>query len=224
MDDTYQDECSFCAEIEKRSEYNLFHEMLSPDIGYGYLVKETENFVVMPSIGSLMPGYLLVVPRLHVLSFGLLSSTLDGELVQVLDFLTHWINRTYQSSCIFFEHGSVSFTKRGGSCTDHAHLHVVPVPKSVDLVSVMKRDFATRKIEGLNELREQVKRDVPYLFLRHHDGSLYVCDAPDAKSQHLRRDLVKQLNLGEVWDWAVFPGGDHIIATIDAFNKSKTQA
>lgn len=217
MDETYQDVCSFCAEIERRTEYNLFHELMGNDVAFTYLLYETSNFVVMPSIGSLMPGYLLVVPKLHVLSFGHLPSELDAELQSILATLVEWHSSTFSTKSIFFEHGSVSFTKRGGSCTDHAHLHIVPVPKSVDLVAGMYRDFSTRCVADLAALRAQVESDLPYLLLRHHDGSVYVADAPHAKSQHLRRDLVHQLGLGEVWDWSVFPGAEHILATIRCF-------
>lgn len=220
MDDTLQDICSFCAEIEKRPDHNLFHEVIGSSIKYRYILYETDNFCVMPSLGSLMSGYLLVVPKEHVLSFGWLPPDVDDELRTLLNKVASWLKENYDSECIFFEHGSVSFTNRGGSCTDHAHLHVVPVPEVVNLVDVMRRDFQTRPITSIAELRDQIERDAAYLFLRHHDGSMYVCDAPDAKSQHLRRDLVKQLGLDEIWDWSIFPGEEHIIATIEQSEKN----
>lgn len=220
MSETFQDICSFCAEIERESDHNLFHKMVGKDIGYKYLLRETDHFVVMPGIGSLMPGYLLIVPKAHILSFGHSPDDHDNELEEILSDLVEWHSSQYGMKTIIFEHGPVSFTKRGGSCTDHAHMHVVPVPESIDLLGVMYRDFPAQRVNSLANLRNQVKKDTPYLFLRHHDGSLHVCDAPNAKSQHLRRDLVRQLELGEVWDWAVYPGAEHIRATIEHFRKA----
>lgn len=220
-DEDYRSICSFCAEIERLPEHNLFHQMMGKEIGYTYILKETDNFVVMPGIGSLMPGYLLIVPRDHVLSFGHLSATYDDELNKLLQILERWLVATYHSSVIFFEHGPASFTERGGSCTDHAHLHFVPIQTQIDLVSVMQRDFTVRQVQTMAALRDQIARKIPYLFLRHHDGTMYVCDAPNAISQYLRRDLVRQLELGDVWDWLVFPGTGHILSTIQAFTDQK---
>jgi diadenosine tetraphosphate (Ap4A) HIT family hydrolase len=191
--------------------------MIGEEIGDTYILKETDNFVAMPSIGALMPGYLLVLPRQHLLSFGHIPATHDAELQVLLQTMERWLMATYSASVIFFEHGPTSFTKRGGSCTDHAHLHLAPVPSHVDLLSVMRGDFAVRQVQTMAALHDQIATGIPYLFLRHHDGTMHLCHAPDAKSQHLRRALARQLGLHSTWDWAAFPGAEHILATIQAF-------
>ncbi len=219
-----RDICSFCAEIERRQPHNLFQQILGPGIGHSYLLRETQNFVVMPGIGSLADGYLLVVPRQHVLSFGYVPEHCDGELNDLLSMLVRWLQRRYSPAVVCFEHGAASFTARGGSCTDHAHLHITPVSASVDLLSVMTRDFEPKQIPSMASLRDQVAARIPYLFLRNHDGRMYVCNAPNAKSQHLRRDLAMQLGLGEVWDWLVFPGSEHISATIQAYKSNQNMS
>ncbi|ETR72128.1 MAG: hypothetical protein OMM_01951 [Candidatus Magnetoglobus multicellularis str. Araruama] len=70
-------------------------------------------------------------------------------------------------------------------------------------------------------LRDQVLRNLPFLFLRHHDGNMFVCDAPNVKSQYLRRELVRQLKLGEIWDWKVYPGIKYILSIIDLFKRQE---
>ena len=139
-----RDLCTFCAEIEGRDEHNLLRRLLGPDVGDSYLLAQTENFVLIPGVGALMPGYLLAVPRRHVLSFGHLPERLAPEMDELLARAQGWIHRTYERGTLMFEHGPASFVERGGSCTDHAHLHVVPCPPGVDLLPGLRRDFEVR--------------------------------------------------------------------------------
>jgi len=216
--------CSLCAEAGGRSERNLFHALLGHRIGTSYLLFETENFVVMPSVGSLVPGYLLVVPRRHALSFGHVSGQYDEELRRLTVSVESALARKYGKRIIFFEHGPVSSRAGGGSCVDHAHLHAVPVPDHVNLVSVIRRDFAVHEADGFGATREWVQRGVPYLLVRHHDARVYICDAWAVVSQYLRRALALQLGRSEEWDWAAFSHAEHVAATIDAFADDHTQA
>lgn len=43
-------------------------EFLPP--GHSRFVAATAGFVAVPTLGCFVPGYLLIVPRTHVLSFG----------------------------------------------------------------------------------------------------------------------------------------------------------
>jgi diadenosine tetraphosphate (Ap4A) HIT family hydrolase len=221
-EDDLADICSFCSEIERRPERNLFLDVIGADVGDAYLLRETANFVIMPAIGSLMPGYCLAVPRAHVLSFGCLPASHHDELADLLRGVERWLLGWAGPNIILFEHGSASFTERGGSCTDHAHLHIVPVPPHVDLMPAMAQDFAVRQVSGLVAAARQqlAERRGGYVFLRHHDGRSYIADAPQAVSQHLRRDLVVQLGIPDQWDWALFPGSAHIRATIRHANST----
>jgi diadenosine tetraphosphate (Ap4A) HIT family hydrolase len=215
-----RDLCTFCAEIEGRDEHNLLRRLLGPGVGTSYLLAETENFVLIPGVGSLMPGYMLAVPRRHVLSFGHLPLRHAAELDGLLERAERWIQRLHGRGTLMFEHGPASFVERGGSCTDHAHLHVVPSPPGVDLLPGMERDFDVRPGGGVLETTHAqiTSGRGPYLFLRQPSGSSYVCDAPKAMSQHLRRDLVAQCGMEGEWDWEVFPGTDQIRETIRSFD------
>ncbi|ETR72129.1 MAG: hypothetical protein OMM_07698 [Candidatus Magnetoglobus multicellularis str. Araruama] len=97
----YRNICNFCAEIEERSEHNLFHLLIGKEICHTYILKETENFIVMPSIGSFVPGYLTIVPRCHVLSFGHLPVKYDLELQTLLEQMEKWLISRFEMPVIF---------------------------------------------------------------------------------------------------------------------------
>ncbi len=215
--DPLREDCTFCAEIEGREDHNLLHELAGNDIGRSYILSESENFVVLPAVGALCPGYVLVVPREHVLSFGFLESDVDEELELLLEQAIRWHEDAYGCQTVMFEHGSSSFTERGGLCTDHAHLHLVPVTDGVDLLPGLRRDFEARPAPRLvAAARSQVQsQSGPYLYLRRVGGDAYICGAKGVSSQYLRRDLFAQCGLPHAWDWRAHPGVEHIRATID---------
>lgn len=214
-----RDICTFCAEIKKQDDYNLYFKVFGKQINHRYILKETENFIVIPPMGSFVPGYLEIIPKEHVSSFGKLSIELDKELISLLLPVEDWIKNHYNEHVIYFEHGSANFMNRGGSTSDHAHLHIVPVPKHIDLTPKIFRDFKPEKIFDLLSVHEQAKTGNPYLFYRHHDKTMYICDGSNAKSQHFRREILIQLGSEEKWDWRSNLGEENILKTIEMSEK-----
>jgi diadenosine tetraphosphate (Ap4A) HIT family hydrolase len=182
---------------------------------------ETPGFAVIPCLGSACDGYVLIVPKDHVLSAGHLSPEHDAELEALLTKVSGYLSNMYGLPTAAFEHGAESFRNRGGACTDHAHVHVLPASPQVDLVPPTRAEFQLRRAYDLsNTTRAQVtERQRPYLWIREQSGAMWICDAPDALSQYIRRILLRQLGRGDEWDWAVFPGLSHIRRTIYQFHE-----
>ncbi|NSC25226.1 hypothetical protein FM076_30380 [Streptomyces albus subsp. chlorinus] len=215
----YREICSFCAEIHRRPEHNLLATLLDDVPPADFVLHETERFVVIPGVGAVCPGYVLIVPKAHVLSAGHLDEDHDAEFDDLFTRLEGYLTTQFGRPVTAFEHGAESFRNRGGSCTDHAHIHVFPAATEVDLSSELRKEFALRPVEGLTApARDQVRRrQRAYLWLRTRSGRAWMCDAPHALSQYVRRILVAQLGRPDEWDWAVFPGTDHIRVTMERF-------
>jgi hypothetical protein len=139
--------------------------------------------------------------------------TLDG----VLDDVAGRLTQEFGGRVLFYEHGPVSVAIQAGSCADHAHLHVVPVPSHVDLATAFRRGFPARRIAGLEAVGRQVDRNEPYLLLGEHRGDVLLSDAGRVVSQHFRRELAAQLGRPEEWDWVLYPQADHVWATIEHY-------
>lgn len=60
-------ECSFCSEINGKEENNFFNIYLKDEFEKeglnSRIVATTHKFVIMPMVGPLVPGYLLIVPK-----------------------------------------------------------------------------------------------------------------------------------------------------------------
>ncbi|MBI4676194.1 MAG: HIT domain-containing protein [Elusimicrobia bacterium] len=167
------------------------------------IVRETDNFVVLPTIGQIVEGYLLVLPKAHCLSLGHIPKENYRELEMLKDETVAVLSRVYCRP-ILFEHGAVSATRKGGACVTHAHLHVVPA--DVDLLPRIDHRMPRRSLGGLSELKVQVERGIPYLFYETRGGDRFVFDACRLPSQYLRRLLAIEVGAEYKWDWKAHSG------------------
>ena len=217
----YKDICAFCAEVNAVPEHNAFARLI-PDVAPAHCVlHETEHFVVIPCVGSACNGYVLIVPKEHVLSIGHLNGKYDAELTALMGQICDYLTGHYGLPVVAFEHGAESFRNRGGACTDHAHVHFLPASSQVDLVSRTRADFELRRVTDLSSAThaQVAERRRPYLWIREQNETMWICDAPDALSQYIRRILLAQLGCADEWDWAVFPGSEFIRLTIRQFQE-----
>jgi diadenosine tetraphosphate (Ap4A) HIT family hydrolase len=204
--------CTICAELFGKKENNLCYLVMGSL--FNRIIKETENFVVFPSIGQIVEGYLLVIPKQHYLCMGALPDRLFNELENIVDECERALLEVYSSKSILFEHGAVGTTleKRAGCCTDHAHLHIVP--GEVELLDEIKKNYTPQRIYSFKDLKEKWVKNIPYLFYRNTKKEMFVFDVPPVISQYFRQILAKKLNKIDRWDWRRYSGKKEMINTI----------
>jgi diadenosine tetraphosphate (Ap4A) HIT family hydrolase len=211
--------CSICAEVMKRTTNNLFHDLLGPNVGTSYILDESEHFIVMPSVGALVPGYILIVPKVHFFSFVQIPATWHREASSLLSSWTARLEAAYGVRPFVFEHGMASALDRAGSCCDHAHLHVVPAPEQVDLFRFFQGQFEPHPVSSLETWLETADAGRPYLILQGRNREVLVTEADRVVGQLFRRELARQLELGDTWDWVVFPYSTNIQRTIATLSR-----
>jgi len=179
---------------------------------------ETENFVVMPSIGQIVEGYLLIMPKSHSSSIADMDQTLFDELEYVYTHTGKILEKHY-SKPIFFEHGvcRTEYDSFNGCCVDHAHIHAVPA--QVNVVEELKKEFKFTKIKSVSELK--VVKNKNYLYVDDISGDKLVFEANKIRSQHIRYLIANKLNVPEKGDWFCYPGEEEMISTISRLSKEK---
>jgi diadenosine tetraphosphate (Ap4A) HIT family hydrolase len=120
---------------------------------------ETQNFRVVPSKGGFVEGWVMVVPRQHVLNFGQLYPSLDTELKNLMKCVSSRIAEVYTPPTLF-EHGAATAGTTFGCGVDHAHVHIVPLAMNVNLRVLAEAALST-KFECLGSLPP-----APYLRIR----------------------------------------------------------
>ena len=99
---------------------------------FNRLVAHTKNFFIISGYGAFTPGYLLVISKEFIPSFGLVDEDKDKELKFVLKVIKELINQELDRKSVIFEHGMCACM--GG--LDRAHIHIMSIPKESDEKSV----------------------------------------------------------------------------------------
>lgn len=109
-------------------------------IGRGYapcdtVLWETKHFRVVPSKGGFVPGWVMIVPRAHVLSMAGLGDDHLTEFAELVSLVVAKVASRFGGPTLF-EHGAFVEQSSFGCGIDHAHVHVVPLPPDIHLRSL----------------------------------------------------------------------------------------
>lgn len=181
---------------------------------------ESPNFVVLPSLGSLVEGWVLIVPKEHFISMGALSPDLLCEMDQVKTDVIGTLGRKYGELCAF-EHGPCAANRKVGCGVDHAHLHIVPL--DFDLVSAA-RPFMPPEAEWLDatweSCRAAFEKGQDYLYVEQPLGIGRISVHLSFGSQILRKAVAARLGVSEQFSWREYPQIEVVARTIRALGGS----
>lgn len=158
------------------------------------IIAETKNFLFIGSVGQIVEGYSLFVPKKHVLCFGLLSDKLLDEYLELKEKVDKAVTTAYQKP-MYFEHGGV------GQSVPHAHIHCVPADRDL-LQMLMLRNYSIKEkkvIHSEKELRGFVHDFGPYYF--YEFNGLKMAFDVDSFEMPLRVALANALGMPELADW-----------------------
>lgn len=180
-------------------------------------IAATRNFFVVPSLGSTVEGWLLVVPKCHALSTSELSVTLLGELDGLVSLL-HAILERLWGRTVLFEHGAGSNHSPLGCGVNHAHLHLVPTAVKLreaaeEAMAASSGKGACVEVDRLCELNGTVRCGAEYLFFREDDCHGVILYPRRAASQFFRRAIALEAGCPERFDYRKYPLVHNAIAT-----------
>lgn len=208
--------CPFCNEFNGHKELSYFEVMFGSVYGIDQrCIFETEHFACVPSIGSFVEGYLLVIPKQHFLSSLVMPASYTPELLSIISLISNFYDRTYHKHMIMYEHGTATTQKVGGMSVVHAHLHFVPCSQQI----ITKfPEFSFLKFQSFSEAAEYYSRnqDSPYLLLKDVDGCLYFSTSDKIPSQYFRKRVCDLCGMPGTGDWKKYPYVEHIKKTLAA--------
>jgi diadenosine tetraphosphate (Ap4A) HIT family hydrolase len=168
---------------------------------------ETVHFLVLPSWGHFVPGWLLVIPKLHFPCLGAMSVDLHEEFELVTKEAEAALTALY-GGVIKFEHGAHS-KGCAGSCVDHAHLHLVPT--TADLHPMLSQHFSWSACRGISDLAERYNSQRSYLFYEDAEGCARMYDVTALPTQFLRAAVARQVGKLDKYDWRTYMGNEELI-------------
>jgi diadenosine tetraphosphate (Ap4A) HIT family hydrolase len=187
--------CDFCDEFSD-GRNNAFVQRYLPEL-FDRTILGTRRFRVIPSVGQITQGHLLVVPIKHSCALADLSKEHNEEL-ENLCVEARAILREAYGACVFFEHGTRG-VESGGCGIDHAHLHAVPVAAD-GVLDVLKREFRASNVSSFQHVKEMIPADASYLFFEDVAGDRYVFPVANLPSQYMRKLVADSIGKTD-WDW-----------------------
>jgi diadenosine tetraphosphate (Ap4A) HIT family hydrolase len=181
------------------------------------IVAANEHAFAKPALGQFVDGYTLIVSQEHVRSFSEMSDAELGQVEQLKEDIGARLRRLYHQPVVIFEHGCGQGPGlRGGSCIDHAHLHVLPL--SVSLESELQSRFRFTRISKLADLATRGGTAGPYLYLETGSGERFTFELDSqVPSQFMRRLICRTLNQPDLWDWRIHPFRERITSFTAVF-------
>ena len=176
------------------------------------IIEETNNFYIVPTLGSLVDGYVLIVTKRHINSMSELN---DIELNEYLNIITKYQNvykKIYNKTPIVFEHGTPNQNSeiKANSVT-HAHTHIVNINFTNKKEIIEKYNF--NEIKELNEI-DKNKNYIKYIY----DNKKYITYDFPSISQLMRILVAKELGYEDKFDWKKERFEENIISTIKRIN------
>lgn len=176
---------------------------------------QTSNFCVVPTRGALVEGWVLIVPKDPVISFGFLPTDLWPEAIDLLERTRRAISTIY-GGAVCFEHGPVVTGTTVGCGVDHAHLHVLPFFGNVfdNIPSELNRTVSWRNAHSIKDTIGFRQDSTPYLYFEDDNGAR-ICDSSNAPSQFFRRVIAAMIGKPNCFDWKDFPMTGNVDLTVE---------
>ena len=206
--DLHRNLCSFCNDISVDSP-SLWNRPLF----------ESLNFVVIPSLGALIEGWLLIVSKTHFICAAAFPDHMVAELESLKSNVCEAVRSRY-GNAIVFEHGPASDSRPVGCGVDHAHLHVVPISHDLTApVLALLPSAAVWQGGDLSACRAAFRSGFDYLYLEQapHDPKILVW--ANVGSQLFRRAIASQLGVPEEYNWREHPRRESAVSTAAAFSR-----
>jgi len=130
--------------------WNEFHKhfkntKIKKVLPFNRMITHTKNFFLIAGYGAFTKGYVIVIAKKLIPSFGHISLVEKKELNDFLKNVKRKIKKNFSCDIAIFEHGMCSCV--GG--LDRAHLHIMPLPKGTskeDIKQAINRSLISRKV------------------------------------------------------------------------------
>lgn len=197
--------CCICSQIEGDASNDLVAQLVAVDKYVRRVLLESESFAVIPSIGPLVEGHVLLCPLKHFKSFAQMPATLEDDFVILKRQISEVLTAAFSHRVHCFEHGSAKAADQPMCTVEHAHLHFVPT--DTEIWPRIQNQFEWRQVgSSLAELASVVG-DSEYLWYESPDGTAFVAKGDEGtfESQYLRKVFAKALGCEEEWNWRETP-------------------
>lgn len=175
---------------------------------------EDQDWIVAPSLGALVPGWLIVLPRRPALNFRRWADG-GGDPVSVLSAVALRLGLQAEDY-VWFEHGPGELGTTVGCGVDYAHLHILirpPFPlETLIEAAVAGTDLQwseSRPADAFNRLPSHAS----YLVIGGGDRAVFAENVESVGSQYLRRVVSRITGNEGQWNYRLHPQHQNVAST-----------
>lgn len=208
--------CKFCSKFSDVRNTENIHDSI---------LLESGNFVVVPTYGSIVEGWVMIVSKHHYLSVGellfqnRLNSEIHHEFQKLKEAVIDKLRLSYNLNIAIFEHGPAKCFEKVGCGIDHLHLHVLPLEFNLLHEATLYKRFEWLTVDDIHNPLTYFSKGQPYLYIQQNMKE-YISTNHEIPSQFFRRVIANKLNIAEKFDWKENNFSANIEATL---SKSKTR-
>lgn len=202
----YDQDCDLCLEVEHRGAWVTGSPgSTRANQPFSRIIQRRSCFDIISGLGSLVPGYVLLVPHAHVGSVGELSEDGAREIYDAAWEVAERVRHEFGGEVVVLEHGSsgTEADVSGGACITHAHVHLFPLDRGTDPKAFLVRD--SKCIADISQLHQVARNKRNYYYCAWNSMSGHLHADPDLKHQHARRVWADLLGKSDEWDWSAAP-------------------
>ena len=202
-------DCDFCKETVGTRNY--FRERYRGSLS-NRIIDFDSDFFLMPSIGQLAWGHLLLVSRQHFTALARLPEPLAREAERLTTLVIDANTRHLTKDTVVFEHGILDPSYAGGCGISHLHVHLLPCERGTNFLPAATRKLKFEKIPSLRSITAYREAAASYVYLRQPGAGDFVGLTSNLPSQYMRQAVAQTLGKGE-WDWRKFGVEEELIST-----------
>lgn len=177
------------------------------------IIKETNHFYIKPTLGSIVPNYLLIITKKHITSFSELNSEELKELTSLLNKCRKMFYKKFSKYPIIFEHGTID--ENSSSSITHAHIHIVlhNFTNENEIIDYLKMKRTT-----FNSIfNKNIKKS--YIFYINEKNEVFITYDFKKERQIMRKFIAKDVSKEDKWNWKKYPFINNIKITIKNFTE-----
>jgi hypothetical protein len=188
---------------------------------YDEILFETQGCVVTPTLGSIIPNWLLVIPRAPTVNFAKWLHLNQGRPCDLISAVANRYDIS-EDRVIWFEHGPSETGSKVGCGVDQAHLHIlVDAPFSFD-------EFVSRAVDastfawarsGGQEIHPLLDSSRSYLVAGQGSQAFYAQDVDQVGSQFFRRVVAELVEVPGSWDYRIHAHIQNVERTLGRFGR-----
>jgi diadenosine tetraphosphate (Ap4A) HIT family hydrolase len=197
--------CCICSQIFGDATNDLVAQLIDSHNYARRVALESESFAVIPSVGPLVSGHVLLCPKQHFKSFAQIPTVLEDEFAFMKKRLSAILAEIYGQRIHYFEHGSAKRALQPMCTVEHAHIHFVPT--DAPIWPTIQHQFEWRRIESNTADLSALVGDMEYIWYESPEGLSCIAKGIEGtfESQYLRKIFANAVGLGEMWNWRDFP-------------------